>query len=144
MAPLLSFHPQQTLIPTSSLLSSRQIQTRIHFLGRPALFSRGSLSTRLGSSHYYYHHQLEELLSRADGFLYTIADAAVAAQESKPNEDWFSGIASYMEIILKVIFVISNNAKDRAKLVSFDVDEIEIFVNQLNYCIFNQWILASI
>ncbi|KAF3341687.1 ALBINO3-like protein 1 [Carex littledalei] len=102
MAPLLSFHPHQTLIPTSSLLSSRQIQTRIQFLGRPAIFSRGSLTTRLGSSN--YHHQLEELLSRADGFLYTIADAAVAsAQESKPTEDWFSGIASYMEIILKIL-----------------------------------------
>ncbi|XP_078169859.1 ALBINO3-like protein 1, chloroplastic isoform X2 [Carex rostrata] len=102
MASLLSFHPHQTLIPTSSLLSSRQIQTRIHFLGRPELFPRGSLSTRLGSSH--YHHQLEDLLSRADGFLYTIADSAVAAaQESKPTEDWFSGIASYMEIILKIL-----------------------------------------
>jgi hypothetical protein len=104
MAPLLSFHPHQTLIPTYSLLFTRQIQTRIQFLGRPVLISRGSLSSRLGSSH--YHHQLEELLSRADGFLYTVADAAVEAQNSKPNEDWFSGIANYMEIILKVIIVI--------------------------------------
>jgi hypothetical protein len=107
MAPLLSllsFHPHQTLVPTSSFLSSLQIQTRIQFFSRPALISRGSLSTRLGSSH--FHHHLEELLNQADGFLYTVADAAVEAQNSKPNEDWFSGIANYMEIILKVIIVI--------------------------------------
>ncbi|KAJ4798024.1 Membrane protein insertase YidC [Rhynchospora pubera] len=103
MAPLLSFHPHQTLIPTSSLLSTRpiQIQSRLHFLARPVLLSRATLSTRLCSTH--FHHQLEDLLGRADGFLYSIADAAVAAQDPKPNADWFSGIASYMELILKIL-----------------------------------------
>lgn len=51
-----------------------------------------------------------ELLGRAEGFLYTLADAAVSSSPSsdalttaKQNDDWLSGIANYMESVLKVL-----------------------------------------
>lgn len=53
---------------------------------------------------------VRELLGRAEGFLYTLADAAVSSSPSsdalttaKQNDDWLSGIANYMESVLKVL-----------------------------------------
>lgn len=54
----------------------------------------------------------KELLGRAEGLLYTIADAAVANSDvvdasttstTKQNGDWLSGITSTMETVLKVL-----------------------------------------
>ncbi|KAJ4894671.1 hypothetical protein Rs2_21465 [Raphanus sativus] len=39
----------------------------------------------------------------AESLLYTIADAAVSGTTTKQNNDWFTGIANYMETILKVL-----------------------------------------
>ncbi|GMH31100.1 hypothetical protein Nepgr_032943 [Nepenthes gracilis] len=50
---------------------------------------------------------VRELFGRAEGFLYTIADAAISNSETvsttKQNSDWLSGITNYMESILKVL-----------------------------------------
>src|ERR1044072_8464401 len=51
---------------------------------------------------------VRELFTRAEGFLYTIADAAVSssdaaattADSAKQNSDWLSGITNYMETVL--------------------------------------------
>lgn len=53
---------------------------------------------------------VQEMFGRAEGFLYTVADAVVSSatdpaavvEESKKSSDWFSGITSYMETVLKV------------------------------------------
>lgn len=56
---------------------------------------------------------LDLIKDHAESLLYTIADAAVSSSETfesvsgtttKQNSDWFSGIANYMETILKVKF----------------------------------------
>jgi len=55
---------------------------------------------------------LRELFGRAEGLLYTIADAAVssssdtvaASATAKQSNDWLSGITNYMETVLKVLF----------------------------------------
>ncbi|KAI4343349.1 hypothetical protein L6164_010710 [Bauhinia variegata] len=49
-----------------------------------------------------------ELLGRAEGLIYTIADATVSSSETvttatEQSNDWLSGITSYMESILKVL-----------------------------------------
>ncbi|KAG4920086.1 hypothetical protein AAZX31_18G011700 [Glycine max] len=53
---------------------------------------------------------LRELFGRAEGLLYTIADAAVSSSDTvaasttaKQSNDWLSGIANYMETVLKVL-----------------------------------------
>ncbi|KAM7487220.1 hypothetical protein LguiB_024704 [Lonicera macranthoides] len=52
---------------------------------------------------------IRDLHGRAEGLLYTIADAAVSASPdsavttSNQNNDWLSGIANYMETVLKVL-----------------------------------------
>lgn len=50
---------------------------------------------------------IRELFGRAESLLYTIADAAVSSSDvvtttTKQNNDWLSGITSYMETVLKV------------------------------------------
>lgn len=53
---------------------------------------------------------IRDLYGRAEGLLYTIADAAVSASPDsavttttkQSNNDWLSGIANYMETVLKV------------------------------------------
>ena len=49
---------------------------------------------------------IPELLMRAEGFLYTIADATVSADPAvattQQNRDWLSGLTDGMESILKV------------------------------------------
>lgn len=49
-----------------------------------------------------------DLFTRAEGLVYTIADAAVSASpesvsNTKQSNDWLSGIANYMETVLKVL-----------------------------------------
>ncbi|KAK4785327.1 hypothetical protein SAY86_002016 [Trapa natans] len=52
-----------------------------------------------------------ELFGRAESLIYTIADAAVSSSDTvtgttgaaKQNNDWLSGIANYMEAVLKVL-----------------------------------------
>ncbi|XP_071690941.1 ALBINO3-like protein 1, chloroplastic [Rutidosis leptorrhynchoides] len=53
---------------------------------------------------------LKDLIIRAEGLIYTIADAVVAANpdsgittSNKQSNDWFSGIANYMETVLKFL-----------------------------------------
>lgn len=53
---------------------------------------------------------IKDLIIRAEGLIYTIADAVVAANpdsgittDTKQNNDWFSGIANYMETVLKFL-----------------------------------------
>ncbi|XP_058787036.1 ALBINO3-like protein 1, chloroplastic [Vicia villosa] len=52
---------------------------------------------------------VRELINRAEGLLYTIADAAVSSSDTvvtttaaKQSNDWLSGITNFMETILKV------------------------------------------
>lgn len=50
---------------------------------------------------------IKDLFGRAEGFVYTIADAAVSSNSdvvtgTKQSGDWFSGITYYMESVLKV------------------------------------------
>lgn len=54
---------------------------------------------------------IRDLFGRVEGFLYTIADAAVtssdavdAATATKQNSDWLSGITNAMEVVLKVCY----------------------------------------
>lgn len=53
----------------------------------------------------------KDLLTRTEGFLYTVADAAVSGsvdtvvdttESVKQNSDWLSGITNGMETVLKV------------------------------------------
>jgi len=61
---------------------------------------------------------LDFIKDHAENLLYTIADAAVSSSETfesvagtttktTQSNDWFSGIANYMETILKVLKVLS-------------------------------------
>ena len=78
---------------------------------KPSL--RGSITIArlgLGPDPFPDPEVFRDLLGRAEGFLYTVADAAVSSQPAaeavgavKQNEDWFSGIANYMESVLKVL-----------------------------------------
>lgn len=52
---------------------------------------------------------IKDLFGRVEGFLYTVADAAVnsydavdAVSTTKQNSDWLSGITNAMEVVLKV------------------------------------------
>ncbi|KAI4368465.1 hypothetical protein MLD38_017021 [Melastoma candidum] len=70
---------------------------------------------RLGFSHHHHDFppELSHLLSKAEGFLYTLADAAVSSSSSpdlvaadssaKQSSDWLSGITDYLETVLKVL-----------------------------------------
>ncbi|KAL8520049.1 hypothetical protein ACS0TY_010835 [Phlomoides rotata] len=53
---------------------------------------------------------IRDLFGRVEGFLYTIADAAVTSSDTvdavsatKQNSDWLSGITNAMEVVLKVL-----------------------------------------
>lgn len=53
---------------------------------------------------------IKDLFGRVEGFLYTVADAAVnssdavdAVSTTKQNSDWLSGITNAMEVVLKVL-----------------------------------------
>lgn len=52
---------------------------------------------------------IKDLFGRVEGFLYTVADAAVSSSDTvdalsttKQNSDWLSGITNAMEVVLKV------------------------------------------
>ena len=50
---------------------------------------------------------MKDLFGRAEGLLFTIADAAVSSASepvtgAKQGSDWLTGITSYMETVLKV------------------------------------------
>lgn len=66
---------------------------------------------------------VREVLGRAEGVIYTIADAAVsssdavaAGQGSKQSADWLSGITNTLESVLKV-----SGYRDYGVLDGFDV-----------------------
>ncbi|MCD7473231.1 hypothetical protein HAX54_014944 [Datura stramonium] len=82
-------------------------------------FSRGMLGiARLGLGQDYFPDPenaevlFKDLFARAEGFLYTVADAAVSGsadtvvnttESAKQNSDWLSGITNGMEAVLKVM-----------------------------------------
>lgn len=76
---------------------------------------------------------VKELFGRAEGLLYTIADAAVSSSPSssdavtsaavaKQNGDWLSGISNYMESVLKVCRI------DLLELISADCGLLLLFL----------------
>ncbi|TKY47712.1 ALBINO3 protein 1 [Spatholobus suberectus] len=87
------------------------------FSGSTGHFLRGSLSVaRFGFQPGFLPEPddaegvLRELFGRAEGFLYTIADAAVSSSDkvaasttAEQSNDWLSGITNYMETVLKVL-----------------------------------------
>ncbi|KAL5075874.1 hypothetical protein RYX36_014858 [Vicia faba] len=87
------------------------------FSGCTKRFRRGSLSVaRFGLQPGFLPEPedaefvVRELVNRAEGLLYTIADAAVSNSDTvvtttavKQSNDWLSGITNYMETILKVL-----------------------------------------
>lgn len=52
-----------------------------------------------------------ELVARAEGFLYSLADAAVSTDPAvvdtaqKANGDWLSGLTDGLEAVLKVFYI---------------------------------------
>lgn len=117
MASLLSSAPNIFSVPFGNP-SRRNLPLRPHshtFSSSTGNFLRGSLSvTRFGFNSGFLPEPddaefvIRELFSRAEGFLYTIADAAVSSDTAvtttaKQSNDWLSGITNYMETILKVL-----------------------------------------
>ncbi|KAL0357830.1 UNVERIFIED_CONTAM: ALBINO3-like protein 1, chloroplastic [Sesamum calycinum] len=94
------------------------VSDRTHFsnftIKRP--FLRGSLGVaRFGLGQVPFPDpedaelMMKDLFGRVEGFLYTVADAAVASSDkvdavatTKQNSDWLSGITNGMEVVLKV------------------------------------------
>ncbi|CAH8298884.1 unnamed protein product [Eruca vesicaria subsp. sativa] len=110
MASLLSIKPT-SLILSSSFSTGRVLHFhRSRFSNRPSSSSRRTLVAQFG-----FHDpgfSLDLIKDHAESLLYTLADAAVSSSETfesvsgtntKQNSDWFSGIANYMETILKVL-----------------------------------------
>ncbi|GAU43200.1 hypothetical protein TSUD_300870 [Trifolium subterraneum] len=118
------------LLPSTPTILSTPFanRTTTHFPVRPhsnpfslstKRFLRGSLSvTRFGFQPGFLPEPedtefvIRELYSRTEGFLYTIADAAVSSSDTvvntaiataKENNDWFSLITNYVETVLKVL-----------------------------------------
>ncbi|CAF1973554.1 hypothetical protein HID58_075401 [Brassica napus] len=112
-----------SLRPTSLILSSTFSTGRVlHFRRSPFSRTPSSSSCRhrtlvaqfgLGPGSFPDPgFSLDLIKDHAESLLYTIADAAVSSSETfesvsgtttKQNSDWFSGIANYMETILKVL-----------------------------------------
>ncbi|KAK7312021.1 hypothetical protein RJT34_10563 [Clitoria ternatea] len=118
MAALLPFAPNIVFAPFGNRTSSHlPHRPQSHaFSGSTRHFLRGSLSVaRFGFKPGFLPEPddaegvIRELFERAEGLLYTIADAAVSSSDTvatttaKQNSDWFSGITNYMESILKVL-----------------------------------------
>ncbi|ESQ34163.1 hypothetical protein EUTSA_v10007427mg [Eutrema salsugineum] len=108
------------LKPTNLLLSSFSTSRVLHF--RPSRFShrpsscRRTLVAQFGFRPGSFPDpglSLDLIKDHAENLLYTIADAAVSSSDTiesvagttttKQNSDWFSGIANYMETVLKVL-----------------------------------------
>ncbi|KAL6186413.1 hypothetical protein ACLB2K_042533 [Fragaria x ananassa] len=101
---LFTFHPTPLLSPPPNLRNP--LLPRPH---SPHLL-RGTLAVArlgLGSGSIPDPEQalpaLHDLLSKAESFLYTVADAAATENLSKSNNDWLSGITNYLESGLKVL-----------------------------------------
>lgn len=90
---------------------------RTRWTRRPLGFPRGrgtSLAATLGPEDFSDLHAAPELFRRMEGWLYTLADAALTANSSpdvagtlveegqKQGRDWLSGITDSMEAVLKV------------------------------------------
>lgn len=106
------------LKPTNLLLSSFSTGRVLHlrrsrFSHRPSSSSPRTLVAQFGFSQGPV--SLDLIKEHAENLLYTIADAAVSSSETfdsvsgtttttttSQNSDWFTGIANYMETILKV------------------------------------------
>ncbi|XP_059633618.1 ALBINO3-like protein 1, chloroplastic [Cornus florida] len=117
MASLLSFGPNLVFSPFPDRTRTiNPLLHRTHFVGlshhKP--FLRGTLGVaRFGFGHVPLPDPdtaetlIRDLFGRAEGFLYTIADAAVSSSDTvastKQNNDWLSGITYYMESVLKVL-----------------------------------------
>ncbi|KAJ0235410.1 ALBINO3-like protein 1 [Hirschfeldia incana] len=111
-----------SLRPTSLILSSSFTTGRVLHFRRSPFFSHTPSSSRhrtlvaqfgLGPGSFPDPgFSLDLIKDHAESLLYTIADAAVSSSETlesvsgtttKQNSDWFTGIANYMETILKVL-----------------------------------------
>lgn len=124
MAALLPCVPSLVSVPFGNNWSRTHLPHRSHsFSGSTRHFLRGSLSVaRFGLKPGFLPDPdaaaaaegvIRELFTRAEGFLYTVADAAVSSSDTaatttttasvKQNNDWFSGIANYMETVLKIL-----------------------------------------
>lgn len=124
MTTLLPNRPSLVLSPFSDRTQSPLFR-QTHYFPIPKPCLRGSLAVaRFGfrPDPEAAEGVVRELLGRAEGFLYTLADAAVSSSPSsdalttaKQNDDWLSGIANYMESVLKV--TIKHQIFDRKCLV---------------------------
>ncbi|XP_076914159.1 ALBINO3-like protein 1, chloroplastic isoform X2 [Bidens hawaiensis] len=96
--------------PTNPLIQRPQFG---HFCKNHKLYGTLAL-TRVGSGQVQFPdpESFKELVGRAEGLLYTIADAVVAASNesgvsdnvgTKQSSDWLSGITNYMETVLKFL-----------------------------------------
>eukprot|EP00262_Sarcandra_glabra_P003574 TRINITY_DN1431_c0_g1_i1.p1 TRINITY_DN1431_c0_g1~~TRINITY_DN1431_c0_g1_i1.p1 ORF type:complete len:540 (+),score=95.07 TRINITY_DN1431_c0_g1_i1:110-1729(+) len=117
MTTLFSFKPHHLLLtPTRSTkyppLLPRTATTS-GFAAHRSSF-RGPVAVRFGSNTSFSDFEsaagglVGEAFGRAEGLLYTIADAAAAlssdsASGATRNSDWLSGITNYMESVLKVL-----------------------------------------
>ncbi|RID53521.1 hypothetical protein BRARA_G00907 [Brassica rapa] len=118
MASAISLRPT-SLILSSSFSTGRVLHfRRFPFSHRPPSSSssrRRTLVAQFGLGPGSFPDpgfSLDLIKDHAESLLYTIADAAVSSSETfesvsgtttKQNSDWFSGIANYMETILKVL-----------------------------------------
>ncbi|XP_020214038.1 ALBINO3-like protein 1, chloroplastic [Cajanus cajan] len=121
MASLLPCAPNIVSAPFANRSGLSRFPRRPHshsFSGSTRHFLRGSLSVvRFGFKPGFLPEPddaeglLRELFGRAEGLLYTIADAAVSSSDAvaptaaaaKQSNDWLSGITNYMETVLKVL-----------------------------------------
>ncbi|KAJ7957653.1 Inner membrane ALBINO3-like protein 1, chloroplastic [Quillaja saponaria] len=117
MASLLAYGPNTVFAPfVERTRTSNPLFRRPQFHGfyHSKPFLRGSSSvTRFGFNSGFFDpdatdEMIRELFGRAEGLIYTIADAAVSSSDTvatttKQNNDWLSGITNYMETVLKVL-----------------------------------------
>ncbi|MCO5600331.1 hypothetical protein L7F22_054441 [Adiantum nelumboides] len=94
------------------LFRSNNGSSRCSFHGRGVLAvqaSLGDFDSHIEATSELISTGLPQLLERAEGLLYTIADAAVSTDTSvadtvqKTNRDWLSGLTDGLEAILKVL-----------------------------------------
>uniref|UniRef100_A0A1D1YQW7 ALBINO3-like protein 1, chloroplastic n=1 Tax=Anthurium amnicola TaxID=1678845 RepID=A0A1D1YQW7_9ARAE len=119
MASLMCHHPPFLLPSRTSSRHSLPSRSLIWLVPRRKPLPRGgSVAASLGppgfSDFEAAGEWARELVGRAEGFLYTVADAAVnsapdasttagPAVEASKQRDWLSGITDYMEFVLKVL-----------------------------------------
>ncbi|KAF8408352.1 hypothetical protein HHK36_007501 [Tetracentron sinense] len=114
MATLLSFRPYPLLLSpiVDRTKASNPLIHRSFSNHKP--FVRGTVGVcRFGFKPASFHDLngaedlIRGLFDRAEGVIYTIADAAALSSDSadgaKQSGDWFSGISNYMESVLKIL-----------------------------------------